>query len=66
MWTNFDRDKSLGNLVKTGNNAIWLTEIKINEKVQTPSFPIGTTFVSNWIHEFMSLHRRIKNLEERV
>ena len=61
-----DRDKSLGNLVKTGDNAIWLTEIKINEKVQTPSFPIGTTFVSNWIHETMLLHKRIKDLEERI
>ena len=61
-----DRDKSLGNLVKTRNNAIWLTEIKINEKVQTPSFPIGTTFVSNWIHETMLLHKRIKDLEERI
>ena len=61
-----DRDKSLGNLVKTGDNAIWLTEIKINEGVEIPSFPIGTIFVSNWMHETMSLHRRIKNLEERL
>ena len=61
-----DRDKSLGNLVKTGNNAIWLTEIKFNDQIIIPSFPIGTTFVSNWIHETMSLHQRIKNLEERL
>ena len=60
-----DGDKSLGNLVKTGDNAIWLNEIKINEKVQIPSFPIGTIFVSNWMHEIMSLHKRIKDLEER-
>ena len=61
-----DRDESLGNLVKTGDNAIWITEVKVDEEKIIPSFPIGTTFVSNWMHEFMSLHRRIKNLEERV
>ena len=61
-----DRDNSLGNLVKTLDNAIWLNEIKINEKIQTPSFPIGTTFVSNWIHETMSLHKRLKDLENRI
>ena len=61
-----DRDESLGNLVKTGDTAIWITEVKVDEEKIIPSFPIGTTFVSNWMHEFMSLHRRIKNLEERV
>ena len=63
-----DRDKSLGNLVKTGDNAIWLTEIKINEGVEIPSFPIGTIFVSNWIHETMLLHKQIgrASCRERV
>ena len=58
-----DKDKSLGNLVKTNDNAIWLTEIKINGEIQIPSFSIGTTFVSNWIHEIILLQKQIKNLE---
>ena len=61
-----DRDNSLGNLIKTGDNAIWLTEIKFKEQIQIPSFPIGTIFVSNWIQETMSLHKRIKDIERRL
>ncbi len=61
-----DRDKSLGNLIKTGDNAIWLTEIKFNDEIKIPSFPIGTTFVSNWMHETMFLHKRIQDIEKRL
>ena len=59
-----DKDPKRGNLIKTGDNAIWITEIILNDEKIIPSFSIGTTFISNWIHEFMKLNQRIKNIED--
>tara|TARA_B100000029_G_C17515395_1_gene937889 strand:- start:62 stop:1042 length:981 start_codon:yes stop_codon:yes gene_type:complete len=61
-----DKDPKQGNLVKTGDNAIWINEIIFCDEKIIPSFPIGTTFVSNWLHEFMKLENRLSAIEKKI
>ncbi len=61
-----DKDPKRGNLVKTADNAIWINEIIFHDEKIIPTFPIGTTFVSNWLHEFMRLENRLSNIEKKL
>ena len=61
-----DKDPKRGNLVKTADNAIWINEIIFHDEKIIPTFPIGTTFVSNWLHEFMRLENRLSNVEKKL
>lgn len=58
-----DRQEGLGILVKTGDTAIWIEEISLDKShFFVPKFPIGTTFLSNWLNEFVGLNRQISAL----
>jgi methionyl-tRNA formyltransferase len=55
-----DRDISRGILVKTGDSAIWVTDVSyIDNDHQMPTFPIGTCFVSNWLVEISRIRKHL-------
>lgn len=56
-----------GILVKTADTAIWVTEIGDKDCAHTiPSFPIGTCFVTNWLHEAFRLRTELDQLHGRL
>jgi methionyl-tRNA formyltransferase len=58
-----DRSESEGILIKTGDTAIWLEEISFNNHdFFKPTFPIGTSFVSNSLHELDVLHKKVESI----
>lgn len=62
-----DRSKSKGNLVKTGDTAIWIEEVSFDKSAfKTASFPIGTSFLSNYLQEFVKLHREMASMKAEI
>jgi methionyl-tRNA formyltransferase len=62
-----DKSEERGILVKTGDTALWLEEISLDgQEFVVPSFPIGTTFLSNWLHEHLLLQKQIDELRAEV
>jgi methionyl-tRNA formyltransferase len=58
-----DRSESEGILVKTGDTAIWIEEISFNNHdFFKPAFSIGTSFVSNSLHELDVLHKKVESI----
>jgi methionyl-tRNA formyltransferase len=56
-----------GVLVKTGDTALWVEEISLDGiNFFTPSFPIGTSFLSNWMREFLELAESLKRMENEL
>jgi UDP-4-amino-4-deoxy-L-arabinose formyltransferase / UDP-glucuronic acid dehydrogenase (UDP-4-keto-hexauronic acid decarboxylating) len=54
------RDPDKGILVKTGDGAVWVTQIsEPGGEWHRPNFPIGTTFVNNWIQEIRRLREEL-------
>lgn len=56
-----------GVLIKTGDNAIWIEEITFDGvNFEVPSFPIGTSLVSNWISESIWARKQILELRTEL
>ena len=52
-----------GVLVKTGDTALWMEEVSLDgTSFFIPNFPIGTSFLSNWMREFSEMAQQIKQI----
>ena len=62
-----DKDKKKGALVKTNDNAIWLSLGSFNKKkFEIPKFKIGTVFHTNSAGNILKLVEKINSLEKKL
>lgn len=62
-----DEEKKRGVLVKTGDNAIWITLGSYDKKnFSTPKFKIGTNFFVNNVGNSLNLLEKINKLEKKI
>ena len=61
------KDKKKGNLIKTNDNAIWISSGSFDKKrFSVPNFRIGTVFYTNTVGNNLILLERINKLEKKL
>ena len=59
--------RSDGVVVKTGDTAITLREVQIDDgETIIPRFAVGATFLSNWRHAYLEIRSELDRVAERV